>query len=73
MVYITGDMHGVIERFSDSFLPNESEWDENDCLIVCGDFGFIFFNDDKEKEHLDMLEKDGLDYQLHHRKASFLL
>lgn len=57
MVYITGDMHGVIERFSDSFLPNESEWDENDCLIVCGDFGFIFFDDDKEKELLDMLEK----------------
>lgn len=57
MVYITGDMHGDINRFSDAFLPNESEWTENDCLIVCGDFGFIFFDDEREKEQLDLLEK----------------
>ncbi len=56
MIYITGDTHGDINRFSDVFLPNESEWNENDYLIVCGDFGFIFFDDEREKEQLDLLE-----------------
>ena len=57
MVYVTGDMHGDISRFSDAFLPNESEWAENDYLIVCGDFGFIFLNNEREKEQLDFLEQ----------------
>lgn len=57
MIYVTGDMHGDINRFSDTSLPNESEWTENDYLIICGDFGFIFLNDEKEKEQLDLLEK----------------
>lgn len=57
MIYVTGDMHGDINRFSDTFLPNESEWSENDYLIICGDFGFIFFDDEREKKQLDLLEK----------------
>ena len=57
MVYVTGDMHGDINRFSDAFLPNESQWTENDYLIVCGDFGFIFLNNEREKEQLDYLEQ----------------
>ncbi len=57
MIYITGDTHGDINRFSNSFLPDESDWTENDYLIVCGDFGFIFFDDEKEKKQLDLLEK----------------
>ena len=55
MIYITGDTHRQIERFSPSFLLGESEWTENDYLIVCGDFGFIFENDEKEKRWLDEL------------------
>lgn len=57
MIYITGDTHGDINRFSDDFLPNQSEWTENDYLIVCGDFGFVFGNDEEEKAQLDLLEK----------------
>ncbi len=57
MIYITGDLHGDINRFSDEFLPNQSEWTEQDYLIVCGDFGFIFFDNEREKEKLDLLEK----------------
>lgn len=57
MIYITGDLHGDINRFSDDFLPNQSEWTEKDYLIVCGDFGFIFFDDEREKERLDLLEQ----------------
>ncbi len=57
MVYVTGDFHGDINRFSDAFLPNESCWTEKDYLIICGDFGFVFLNNEAEKERLDMLEK----------------
>ena len=57
MVYITGDTHGEINRFSNAFLPDESEWTENDYLLICGDFGFVFFDNEREKMQLDMLEK----------------
>lgn len=57
MVYITGDVHGDLNRFSEAFIPNESSLTKYDYLIICGDFGFIFTNDDEEKECLDTLAK----------------
>ena len=57
MVYITGDIHGDIKRFSSDFMPNENLWTNNDYLIICGDFGFIFADDSEEKVWLDELEK----------------
>ncbi len=57
MICITGDLHGDINRFSETFIPNEASLTENDYLIICGDFGFIFANDDEENEWLDVLEK----------------
>ncbi|MBQ8134241.1 MAG: metallophosphoesterase [Clostridia bacterium] len=49
MVYITGDIHGEYKRFENKKLK---KLNENDCLIVCGDFGFIWNNSDKEKQIL---------------------
>ena len=47
MVYITGDMHGCLERLYDkSFRKLKS----GDVLIVCGDFGFIFDGSKTEKQ-----------------------
>lgn len=46
MIYVTGDMHGEIDRFENKKLKKLTE---NDCLIVCGDFGFIW-NDSKEEQ-----------------------
>lgn len=57
MVYITGDVHGDINRFSEAFIPNETSLTKDDYLIICGDFGFIFLNDNEEKECLDALAK----------------
>lgn len=54
MIYVTGDTHGFIERFQENNM-NDQNWTENDYLIVCGDFGFIFENDEAEKEKLDFL------------------
>lgn len=39
MVYITGDTHGDIKRFSD---PRLRSLKKGDTLIICGDFGFIW-------------------------------
>lgn len=46
MVYITGDMHGDIDRLFDR------QWGKlkaGDTVIVCGDFGFLW-NGDKEEQ-----------------------
>ena len=57
MLHITGDTHGDRKRF-EMFIENgESEWGENDYLIVCGDFGYIFEDSVLERKFLDVLEK----------------
>ncbi len=54
MIYITGDTHGDPVRFIENNM-NDSNWNENDYLIVCGDFGFIFLDDKREECILDFL------------------
>lgn len=57
MIYITGDTHGEKERFSTEYIPFEKELTQDDVLIVCGDFGFVFLCDREEKRVLDKLSK----------------
>lgn len=45
MVYVTGDTHGDIGRFSS---PSAKLLKKGDTLIICGDFGFIW--DDSKQE-----------------------
>ncbi len=54
MIYATGDMHGDYRIFSQKSFKNLKE---GDTLIVCGDFGFIWNGDQKEKKILDKLAK----------------
>ncbi len=49
MLYVTGDMHGNINRFSQ---PELKKLKKNDTLFVCGDFGFIWDNSAKEQKNL---------------------
>lgn len=49
MVFVTGDMHGEYDRFESKKLKKLGE---DDCLIVCGDFGFIWDNSRQEKHNL---------------------
>lgn len=56
MIYITGDTHGEVGRFYEFNRNNgEGHWTENDTLIVCGDFGFLFLDDKSENMFLDEL------------------
>ncbi len=52
MIYITGDMHGQEDRFSDRALKKLKE---GDTLIICGDFGFVWDGSAKEKKFLEFL------------------
>ena len=52
MIYFTGDMHGDKRRFGAWKL----RWlREQDTLVVCGDFGFIWDGSEKEKKVLDWI------------------
>lgn len=52
MIYVTGDMHGDINRFYSSEFKN---LEEHDTLIVTGDFGFVWNGSKKEKKTLKYL------------------
>lgn len=52
MVYITGDTHGDISRFS---APELKKLAKGDTLIICGDFGFIWSGEKKEQKILKKL------------------
>lgn len=52
MVYITGDMHGDLDRLFDR------EWRKlkrGDTVIVCGDFGYLWNGDDREDDVIKYL------------------
>lgn len=59
-IYITGDTHGEIARFTPANLPC-SYWTMEDCLIIAGDFGMIFFQDESDEKKLDYLERLGFE------------
>lgn len=56
MIYITGDVHGVLDRFHPDFTPMVDQLKSEDYFLVTGDFGFVFRLDEKEKKKLDVLE-----------------
>ena len=47
MIYVTGDMHGCLERLYDKEFRKLKK---GDILLVCGDFGYIFDGDKTEKQ-----------------------
>lgn len=57
MVYLTGDTHGEVYRFSPEFFPDQEGMTRDDAVIILGDFGVIW---DKpsiiEKEQLEFLD-----------------
>ncbi len=54
MVYITGDTHGDLAFFKS---PKLRKLTEDDTLIICGDFGFLWDGSENEKKALKALEK----------------
>lgn len=52
MIYITGDMHGEFSRFKSKEMKKLKE---DDTLIICGDFGFIWNNSRHERSVLNKI------------------
>ena len=50
MIYVTGDMHGDLDRL---WKKDFRRLKSGDVLIVCGDFGYIFKGDKEEKKVID--------------------
>jgi len=54
MIYVTGDLHGDINRFKSKEMRKLRK---NDYLIVCGDFGFFWNGAAREKRQLKWIGK----------------
>ena len=61
-IYITGDTHGTYDIYKlEENLFNPLGLTKDDCVIICGDFGFVWFYEDskgwaEDQEWLDWLE-----------------
>ena len=49
MIYVTGDTHGDFRRFSTDIFPEQKEMTKEDFVIICGDFGGIWCQEDNRK------------------------
>lgn len=58
MIFVTGDTHIPldIEKLSSKNFPQGKTLTKNDYLIICGDFGGIWFGDKRDDYWLDWLE-----------------
>lgn len=57
MIYVTGDTHGEQARWTKANFPMINQLTNEDYVIVCGDFGYLFWGTEEEKAFLDQLEK----------------
>lgn len=60
MIYITGDCHSDFRRFSKNVFPEQEEMTKDDYVIICGDFGGVWDENEESKHEkwwLDWLEE----------------
>ncbi len=55
-LYITGDTHGDFRRFLPERFPEQERLTKEDLVLICGDFGGIWYGDHRDDEELDFLE-----------------
>ena len=51
MIYVTGDTHidQDISKLNAKSFPKQKDLTKNDYVIICGDFGGVWFGNHKEK------------------------
>ena len=62
MIYITGDCHSNFIRLNEENFPEQKDMGKDDIVIICGDFGGIWYNEggrqyDIAEQWLDWLEE----------------
>lgn len=55
MIYVTGDCHADFRRFERKRFPIQDEMTKDDHVIICGDFGGVWYGDESEKKRLEEL------------------
>ena len=55
MIYITGDTHSDFKRFNTKSFPEQKTLNKTDYIIICGDFGGVWDNSEREHYWLDWL------------------
>ena len=55
-VFATGDTHGNFERFRPEHFPEGQGLTKKDTMLICGDFGGVWFGDARDDAALDWLE-----------------
>lgn len=57
-IFVTGDCHGNVRKFSNAAFQEQKELSRSDTVIVCGDFGLVWEKEEtpNEKHWLDWLE-----------------
>ena len=50
MIYVTGDTHGDIDsgKLTNKRFPRQKSLTKDDYLIICGDFGYIWWGNRKD-------------------------
>ena len=61
MIYITGDCHSHFNRFTTDVFPEQREMTKEDTVIVCGDFGGVWYQENSEYIKRENQELDWLD------------
>ena len=55
-IYMTGDTHGEFDRFTPEAFPQQAELTREDFVIICGDFGGVWFGDERDAVKLNFLD-----------------
>lgn len=50
MIYVTGDIHGNPRRLNTDCFPEQKEMSRDDFVIILGDFGLIWCNEESKEE-----------------------
>lgn len=57
-IYVTGDIHSnPFPRFNTTIFPEQQNLTKDDYVIICGDFGLVWQDDNTEKYLLNDLQK----------------
>lgn len=56
-IYITGDCHASFHKFKTKNFPEQKEMTRSDFVIICGDFGGVWYDSPEERYNLDWLSK----------------
>lgn len=56
MIYATGDCHANFLRFKREYFPEQDGMGHDDYMIICGDFGGVWFGDQRDDKGLNQLE-----------------